>query len=193
MTRRSQWAWVLGIVGTVSLAGCQEPDEIVPSAPPGLEAQRTPPPEKEEPQALGEPAMQAPVDSSMKKAVTGNIAPPTASGETKTTPSGVSYETLKPGDGPEIKPGQTITVHYKGSLADGKVFENSREKNEPATFKIGAGEMIPGWDEAVPGMRVGETRKLSIPAELAYGANGKPPTIPPNAPLTFEIEVIGFK
>jgi FKBP-type peptidyl-prolyl cis-trans isomerase len=139
--------------------------------------------------------MQAPVDPTKKPAVAGTISPPTEIGETKTTPSGVKYETLKAGDGPEVKPGQSVMVHYTGSLADGKVFDSSHkgDKDEPATFEIGTGKVIAGWDEGVPGMRIGERRKLTIPPELAYGAQGQPPSIPPNATLVFEIELVGPK
>jgi FKBP-type peptidyl-prolyl cis-trans isomerase len=136
--------------------------------------------------------MRAPIDPSRKKAVAGTISPPTAIGETKTTPSGVKYETLKAGDGPELKPGQTALFHYTGTLADGKVFDTShqKDKDEPRSFEIGADKVIAGWEEGVPGMKVGERRKLTIPPELGYGEQGNPPSIPPNATIVFEIELV---
>ena len=108
----------------------------------------------------------------------------------KTTKSGLKYETLKEGTGPEVKAGQSVTVHYTGTLENGKIFDSSREKGTPATFKIGVQAVIPGWDEGVPGMKVGERRKLFIPSHLGYGSNGSPPAIPPNADLNFDIEVL---
>jgi FKBP-type peptidyl-prolyl cis-trans isomerase len=191
----TRWSLVaLGMLG-LAMGGCQEPTEIIPAGPPGTAFTRVPPPGEKEAEALGEPAMQAPVDPTKKPAVAGTISPPTEIGETKTTPSGVKYETLKAGDGPEVKPGQSVMVHYTGSLADGKVFDSSHkgDKDEPATFEVGTGKVIAGWDEGVPGMRIGERRKLTIPPELAYGAQGQPPSIPPNATLVFEIELVGPK
>lgn len=194
MTRGSLSALAVGVLG-LFLGGCQEPTEIVPVAVPGTSYTRVPPPEKEEPQALGEAAAQAPADQTMKKAVAGTISPPTEIGEARTTPSGVKYETLKAGDGPEAKPGQSVTVNYTGTLSDGKVFDSTKkeDKNEPAIFPIGKGEVIAGWDEGVPGMKVGERRKLTIPPELGYGSRGQPPKIPANSTLIFEIELLGVK
>jgi FKBP-type peptidyl-prolyl cis-trans isomerase len=188
---------VLGALGSVGgallVAGCQEPTEIVPAAPPGTSYVRLPPPEKEEPQAKGESVAQAPLDSSKKQPVAGTISPPTAVGETKSTPSGVTYETLKAGDGPEVKPGQTVLVHYTGTLADGTVFDDSRKRDEPASMELSNSGLIAGWIEGVPGMKVGERRKLTIPPALAYGESGRPPTIPASATLVFEIDLIGIK
>jgi FKBP-type peptidyl-prolyl cis-trans isomerase len=189
----TRWGlWVLGMLG-LAAGGCQEPTEIIPAAYPGTTNARVLPPGETESEALGEAAMQAPVDPSRKKSVSGTISPPTEIGQTKTTPSGVTYETLKAGDGPEIKPGQTVKVHYTGSLTDGKVFDTSHKpgKDEPAEFEIGTGRVIGGWDEAVPGMKIGERRKLTIPPGLAYGAAGSPPTIPPDSTLIFQIEMLG--
>jgi FKBP-type peptidyl-prolyl cis-trans isomerase len=196
--------WVLSVWGVVallglsfSLGGCQEPTEIVPIGAPGSGYSRIPPPEKEAPQALGEPNTRAPVDPTLKKAVAGTVSLPTAAGETVTTPSGVKYETLKAGDGPQAKPGDTVVVHYTGTLTDGTVFDTShkKDKDEPVAFKVGGdtAEVIAGWDEAVPGMRVGERRKLTIPPELAYGEQGRPPSIPSKATLVFEIELVDIK
>jgi FKBP-type peptidyl-prolyl cis-trans isomerase len=194
MTRGSLRALALGVLG-LALGGCEAPTEIVPVAPPGTNYTRVPPPEKEEPQALGEQAAQAPVDQTMKKAVAGTISPPTEIGEARTTPSGVKYETLKAGDGPEVKPGQSVTIHYTGTLSDGTVFDSTKKegKDEPATFAIDEKNLIAGWVEGVPGMKVGERRKLTIPPELGYGSRGKPPVIPANATLNFEIELLGVK
>jgi FKBP-type peptidyl-prolyl cis-trans isomerase len=179
------------------MSGCQEPTDIVAVPPPGSGIPRIPPPEKEQPQALGEPNMRAPVDATRKKAVAGTISPPTAIGETKETPSGVKYETLKLGEGPEVRPGQSVSVHYTGTLTDGKVFDTSHssdpEKDNPRTFEIAPEKIIPGWEEGVPGMRVGERRKLTIPPALGYGELGNPPSIPGNATLTFDIELVGIK
>jgi hypothetical protein len=97
---------------------------------------------------------------------------------------------LAPGKGPEAKEGDTVKVHYVGSLPDGKEFDSSRKRNEPFQFKIGQGNVINVWDQGVPGMKVGEKRKLTIPASLGYGARGVPGTIPPNSTLIFEVELV---
>jgi hypothetical protein len=199
MMRGQRWrVWLLGLLaalGLLAVHGCEEPSEIVPVPPPGAAIPRIPPPEKEQPQALGEPNLRGPVDPTLKKAVAGTISPPTAIGEAKTTPSGVKYETLKAGDGPEIRPGQTVIVHYTGTLTDGKVFDTSHQKDqdEPRTLEIAPEKIIPGWEEGIPGMRVGERRRLTIPPALGYGEQGRPPSIPGNATLIFDIELIGFK
>ncbi len=86
-----------------------------------------------------------------------------------------------------------MSVHYTGKLADGKVFDTShQDKDEPRNFQVGGG-VIAGWEEGLPGMKVGEIRRLSIPPELAYGEQGNPPAVPPNAPLVFEVELIAIK
>jgi FKBP-type peptidyl-prolyl cis-trans isomerase len=121
-------------------------------------------------------------------------APPTKPGETKTTESGLKYETLKEGKGAEAKKKQTVSVHYTGTLTDGKKFDSSRDRGEPFAFVLGDGEVIKGWDEGVAGMRVGERRKLTIPPSLGYGARGTPGgPIPPNATLIFDVELLDAK
>jgi FKBP-type peptidyl-prolyl cis-trans isomerase FkpA len=114
--------------------------------------------------------------------------------EKKVTVNGIDhvlkYQDLKVGDGEEIRPGDYVRVHYTGWLTDGKKFDSSHDRGQPFTVLIGTGKVIKGWDEGVPGMRVGGKRKLIIPSALAYGTRGVPGTIPPNADLVFEIEVI---
>jgi FKBP-type peptidyl-prolyl cis-trans isomerase FkpA len=109
-----------------------------------------------------------------------------------TTKSGLKYVDQKVGDGKEAKDGDTVVVHYTGWLKDGKKFDSSHDRKEPFEFKIG-GRVIKGWNEGVPGMKVGGKRKLIIPAELAYGARGAGDDIPPNAELTFEVELLEIK
>lgn len=99
----------------------------------------------------------------------------------------------KVGTGAEASPGRTVSVHYTGRLLDGTKFDSSRDRNEPFDFRLGAGEVIPGWDEGVKGMRVGGTRHLTIPSNMAYGPTGSPPAIPPNAALQFDIELLDVK
>jgi FKBP-type peptidyl-prolyl cis-trans isomerase len=99
-------------------------------------------------------------------------------------------ETIKPGSGAEAKSGDRVTVHYVGTLSDGTKFDSSRDRGQGFRFSLGKGEVIKGWDEGVAGMRVGEVRKLTIPAEKGYGARGFPPVIPANATLVFEVELL---
>jgi peptidylprolyl isomerase len=111
-----------------------------------------------------------------------------------TTKSGLKYIDLTVGKGPSPKAGQDVTVHYVGTLMNGKKFDSSRDHGMPFTFTIGQGQVIKGWDEGVMTMKVGGKRKLIVPANLAYGPGGTPDgTIPPNATLNFEVELLGVK
>jgi FKBP-type peptidyl-prolyl cis-trans isomerase len=110
--------------------------------------------------------------------------------KTVTTPSGLKYTILKAGKGAAPKPGQEVFVHYTGTLTNGKKFDSSRDKGTPFSFKVGAGQVIPGWDEALSTMKVGERRKLTIPPKLGYGAAGAGGVIPPNATLIFDVELL---
>jgi FKBP-type peptidyl-prolyl cis-trans isomerase len=108
----------------------------------------------------------------------------------ETTPSGLQYVDVKLGTGASPKQGQTAVVHYTGWLVDGKKFDSSKDRGQPFTFAVGRGQVIKGWDEGVATMKVGGTRKLVIPPDLAYGARGAGGVIPPNATLTFEVELL---
>ena len=105
-------------------------------------------------------------------------------------PSGLRYQDLSSGQGAEATSGSTAVVHYTGWLPSGKKFDSSRDAGQPFAFRIGAGQVIAGWDEGVAGMKVGGRRKLVIPAELGYGAAGAPPVIPPNSTLVFDVELL---
>ncbi|MCW9057296.1 MAG: FKBP-type peptidyl-prolyl cis-trans isomerase [Gammaproteobacteria bacterium] len=111
--------------------------------------------------------------------------------QTITTDSGLQYEDLSVGDGSQATGrGQTVTVHYTGWLEDGSKFDSSRDRDDPFSFPLDCRYVIPGWDEGVKGMKVGGTRKLTIPPELGYGAAGAGGVIPPNATLIFEVELL---
>lgn len=110
-----------------------------------------------------------------------------------TTGSGLKYVEIKEGTGAAAKAGDTVEVHYTGTLKDGKKFDSSKDRGQPFSFKLGAGMVIKGWDEGVAGMKVGGTRKLIIPSQLAYGERGAGGVIPPNAELTFEVELLKIK
>jgi peptidylprolyl isomerase len=99
-------------------------------------------------------------------------------------------EDLQLGDGAEAISGKRVTVHYVGTLTDGSKFDSSRDRGEGFSFRLGAGEVIKGWDQGVAGMKIGGLRKLTIPHQLAYGERGYPPVIPPKATLVFEVELL---
>ena len=111
---------------------------------------------------------------------------------TTTTSSGLIIEEITLGDGDEATAGQNVTVHYTGWLTDGKKFDSSKDRDDPFEFPLGGGRVIKGWDEGVQGMKVGGTRKLTIPPNLGYGARGAGGVIPPNATLVFEVELLGI-
>jgi len=102
----------------------------------------------------------------------------------------MNIELLTIGTGESPKTGETVTVHYAGWLTDGAKFDSSVDRNEPFVFVLGTGQVIRGWDESVARMKVGDKVKITLPPEMAYGADGYPGAIPPNATLIFEIELL---
>jgi FKBP-type peptidyl-prolyl cis-trans isomerase FkpA len=108
------------------------------------------------------------------------------------TDSGLKYDDTVVGTGATATKGQTVSVHYTGWLIDGDKFDSSKDRNDPFQFLLGAGRVIRGWDEGVQGMKVGGTRRLTIPPQLGYGAQGAGGVIPPNATLIFEVELLAI-
>ena len=106
--------------------------------------------------------------------------------------SGLEIEDQIVGDGDEAVAGQTVEVHYTGWLTDGTKFDSSHDRDQTFSFKLGGGQVIAGWDQGVAGMKIGGTRKLTIPADMGYGARGAGGVIPPNATLIFKVELIGL-
>lgn len=114
----------------------------------------------------------------------------TAAVKTVTTASGLKYTDVKVGSGASPVKGKQVKVHYTGTLENGRKFDSSVDRNEPFSFVIGVGQVIPGWDEGVMGMKVGGKRKLIIPSKLGYGERGAGGAIPPNATLLFDVELL---
>lgn len=114
---------------------------------------------------------------------------PGTGGSNIETPENLVVKELVVGDGPVVLPGDTLTVHYVGTLSDGKVFDSSLDRDTPFTFTLGVGQVIRGWDEGLAGMRVGGKRQLTVPPEYGYGEEGAG-TVPPNSTLIFEVELL---
>ena len=109
---------------------------------------------------------------------------------TRITDTGLKFEDTVVGEGAVASKGQTVSVHYTGWLENGTKFDSSKDRDEPFVFKLGAGQVIRGWDEGVAGMKVGGVRRLTIPSHLAYGDRGAGGVIPPKATLIFEVELL---
>ncbi len=117
-------------------------------------------------------------------------SPAKVTGQPTTTASGLQYWDIVVGTGATATPGNMVKVHYTGFLTNGEKFDSSRDRGEPFSFPLGAGQVIKGWDEGVAGMKVGGQRQLRIPPDLGYGAAGAPGAIPPNATLIFDVELL---
>jgi len=127
-------------------------------------------------------------------APTAPASPPDVAGEEITTSSGLKYIEIQPGTGATPQTGQTLSMNYTGWVqADGSKFDSSLDRGQPFTFALGTGAVIKGWDEGIATMQVGGKRRLIIPPELAYGQAGRPPKIPQNATLIFDVELIEVK
>ncbi|CAM4179058.1 peptidylprolyl isomerase [Zobellia nedashkovskayae] len=109
------------------------------------------------------------------------------------TESGLRYKMIQKGSGAQAEKGQTVSVHYEGSLLNGQVFDSSYKRNEPIDFQLGVGQVIPGWDEGIQLLKVGDKARLVIPSSLGYGSAGAGGVIPPNATLLFDVELMGVK
>jgi FKBP-type peptidyl-prolyl cis-trans isomerase len=182
--------WMVAALMMAAMVGCEEPKEIVPVAPPGFDMVRVPTTPSPEAQALGEQSATILAQSKQKPPpMIVAVASPTPIGKPTGTDTGLIYETLVEGTGPIAKSGDLVEMSYTGTLADGTMFDSSKA---PFPVTLGYGSVIRGWDEGIPGMRVGEKRKLIIPPHLAYKdeAKGK---VPPNATLTFEVELLKIK
>jgi FKBP-type peptidyl-prolyl cis-trans isomerase FkpA len=110
-----------------------------------------------------------------------------------TTTSGLIYEDTILGEGAEARAGDHVVVHYTGWLTNGSKFDSSKDRSDPFSFPLGQRHVISGWDEGVQGMKIGGTRKLTIPPQLGYGARGAGGAIPPNATLVFEVELLAIQ
>ena len=106
------------------------------------------------------------------------------------TESGLRYQIIQQGEGKKAEKGQTVSVHYKGQLTDGTVFDSSYKRNQPIDFPLGVGQVIPGWDEGISLLKVGDKARFVIPSDLAYGSRGAGGVIPPNATLIFDVELV---
>ena len=106
------------------------------------------------------------------------------------TESGLRYQMIQEGDGEKAEKGKSVSVHYKGQLTDGTVFDSSYKRNQPIDFTLGIGQVIPGWDEGIALLKTGDKARFVIPSDLAYGSRGAGGVIPPDATLIFDVELV---
>jgi hypothetical protein len=138
------------------------------------------------------PVVVQPASAAPKAPSPPSLAAPALSAQPGPPDERLGTVTMTEGKGPVAKAGDHVSVHYVGTLTDGTKFDSSRDRNKPFDFTLGQGQVIKGWDEGVAGMKVGEKRKLTIPPAMAYGAMGRPPVIPPNSTLVFEVELMAI-
>lgn len=174
------------IVLALTSCGNVAPSAAAPTSAPAAEAPAAAPPTV----PAAAPAAEAPAPPSG-----GAPAAPTKVEDAQytTAPSGLKYYELAPGTGAAPAAGREVVVHYTGWLQDGTKFDSSLDRGEPFSFRLGAGEVIPGWDEGLATMQVGGKRQLLIPPDLGYGASGAGGVIPPNATLIFEVELLDVR
>ncbi|WP_169972691.1 FKBP-type peptidyl-prolyl cis-trans isomerase [Tautonia rosea] len=198
LRRWSLWAIAAAMVAP---AGCGQPPPMVPMTPAGVGGDPLAvnfEDDQYKAKALGETpasrestvATSIPEPDDMPRIV----REPTEPGEEVELENGLRYTTLKAGDpeGPMAELGRSVSVFYRGTLADGTEFDSNMGR-QPVDFPLNPGSLIQGWIDGIPGMRVGERRRLVIPAKLGYGDRGSPPKIPPGAELTFEVELVGVR
>lgn len=192
MKKSFRWIAPSAFVAISSLAfmgsGCNNPEPATTEASPVAEASPVveSSPVADDSKMVGPPppppGPKAPGDFD-KKPFKGN-------GKVVKSESGLQYEDMTVGKGTLAEPGKTCVMHYTGTLTDGTKFDSSRDRGEAFSFPLGGGQVIKGWDEGVAGMKVGGRRKLTIPYQIAYGEEGRPPTIPPKATLIFDVELM---
>ena len=169
----------LVVVGAVQLSSCGG-------------AEQKPANSNSQPATSSQPTPQPTVAAAPSPSPSPSASPAQAGREVRTA-SGLRYVDLVEGTGPSPRTGQQVTVHYTGTFENGRKFDSSKDRGQPYPFRIGLGQVIPGWDEGVMTMKVGGKRKLIVPPKLGYGATGFGQTIPPNATLIFEVELLGVR
>ena len=165
---RNRTPWLAAMVG-LALAGCQQPGTTENTTATTGTA------------ATSAPSASAPATSGATE------------GQERTLAGGLKVTDIKVGSGPMAESGSQVAVHYTGWLTDGSKFDSSLDRGQPISFALGSGQVIRGWDEGLKGMRVGGKRKLTIPSSMAYGPEGRPPVIPPDATLVFEVELMDVR
>jgi peptidylprolyl isomerase len=190
-TARGRTAGATAVLGIAALiAGCGSSSSSTITV--GNESDTSSVPHVAGEKTASTPAPTTPPSATAKTPTSGPLASkPAVTVPTGAAPTTLVTKELIKGTGPEAKAGQPVTVNYVGVLyKGGKEFDSSWKRSEPFAFTLGKSQVIKGWDQGVAGMKVGGRRELIIPAELAYGKSGSPPTIPPNAPLVFVVDLL---